>query len=319
MPAERRVTAVSELPARRSVGRAQRTTSRAPNAVCRLRQPSARRCSHSVRARALTVGRVPGIKDNRAAVFASRPQEVEIYERGAWWPGKLLGWRHDAAGTCQVWVRVEFAGVVEDAWVDLSLLRLPEARSERHMPMPVGPPAGAPGRRAARGVSVDTARGEAADRHVDIDDARTQNLSLVHAGVDTPSAGRPLVSSGGRRRAPEPLDEVAGSARPARSARSIESTTSLGPVPGRHRAPADPGRHRAADTGFLTAVPAATGPSFADAALSWEPPPPRSELPPPGPVVRPASGRPGMEVDGLTRPMRLEDSVGSSRFRAGAR
>ena len=57
--------------------------------------------------------------ENRAAVFTSQPQAVEVYQAGAWWSGELLGWRHDANGTCQVWVRVILGGVEETAWMDL--------------------------------------------------------------------------------------------------------------------------------------------------------------------------------------------------------
>ena len=64
--------------------------------------------------------------ENRAAVFTSQPQAVEVYQAGAWWAGELLGWRHDADGWCQVWVRVVLGGVEETAWTDLSTLRLPE-------------------------------------------------------------------------------------------------------------------------------------------------------------------------------------------------
>ena len=70
--------------------------------------------------------RVSGAMENRAAVFTSQPQAVEVYQAGAWWPGELLGWRHDADGSCQVWVRVVLGGVEESAWTDLTRLRLPE-------------------------------------------------------------------------------------------------------------------------------------------------------------------------------------------------
>ena len=69
--------------------------------------------------------------ENRAAVFTSKPQAVEIYQAGAWWSGELLGWRHAADGSCQVWVRVVLDGAEETAWTDLETLRLPE----RHLAM----------------------------------------------------------------------------------------------------------------------------------------------------------------------------------------
>src|SRR4051795_12946872 len=69
--------------------------------------------------------------ENRAAVFTSQPQAVEVYQAGAWWAGELLGWRHDANGSCQVWVRVVLGGVEETAWTDLASLRLPEGHLTR--------------------------------------------------------------------------------------------------------------------------------------------------------------------------------------------
>src|SRR4051794_17820459 len=78
--------------------------------------------------------------DGRAAVFTSQPQDVEVYSAGEWLPGSLLGWRHDAGGTCQVWVRLTVGGVEESAWTGLECLRLPE----RHLavaPAPTEDPA----------------------------------------------------------------------------------------------------------------------------------------------------------------------------------
>src|SRR5215212_7394804 len=72
--------------------------------------------------------RVSGAMENRAAVFTSEPQAVEVYQAGTWWAGELLGWRHDADGSCRVWVRVVLGGVEETAWTDLATLRLPERR-----------------------------------------------------------------------------------------------------------------------------------------------------------------------------------------------
>src|SRR5829696_8733889 len=45
--------------------------------------------------------RVSGAMENRAAVFTSQPQAVEVYQAGAWWAGELLGWRHDTNGSAQ--------------------------------------------------------------------------------------------------------------------------------------------------------------------------------------------------------------------------
>ena len=223
-------------------------------------------------------------------MFTSSPQSVEIFERGAWWPGSMLGWRHDGSGACQAWVRVEFAGVSEDAWVDLALLRLPESPAARHLTLAREP------RGAARSAET-SAPSPSPSPAASGDAAETQHLPLVR-DTSAPPVGRRVPPTGGRRRAPD-----------------TEEAPAVAPAPlGRHRAPAEMGRHRAADTGMLAAVPAgdATG-SIADAADRWAPPPPRSELPPAGPVVRAAVARPGLDPDRLTRPMRLDEGVGSAR------
>ena len=44
----------------------------------------------------------------------------------------------------------------------------------------------------------------------------------------------------------------------------------------------------------------------------WAAPPTRSELPPAGPVVRPQPAR-DLDAERLTRPMRLDEGVGSAR------
>jgi hypothetical protein len=239
-----------------------------------------------------TVVLVSGASPSRAAVFTTSSQSVEIYERGAWWPGSMLGWRHDSGGTCQVWVRVEFAGVVEDAWVDLTLLRLPQPAADRHHALarePKGASSG--GRRAVRSQPVDPGS----------EVTQTQHLPLVREGAASTTGSRPP-RAGGRRRAPETAEQSAP-AGPTPAHRS--------PSLGRHRAPAPAaaGRHRAADTGVLAAVPAGPVPSVDH----WAPPPPRTELPPAGPVVLPESARPQPDGDLLTRPMRLEEGVGSAR------
>ncbi|MGY1714372.1 hypothetical protein ACI78R_07930 [Geodermatophilus sp. SYSU D01106] len=98
--------------------------------------------------------------NSRAAVSFGSPQDVEVLVEGAWVPGAMLGWRHDATGACEAWVRLraDVPGVVEGAgtWVGLVDVRLPE----RHLalaPAPAPEPvldqgSGAPvgGRRASR-------------------------------------------------------------------------------------------------------------------------------------------------------------------------
>ncbi len=66
---------------------------------------------------------IPG----RRAVFTQQSQNVEVCVEGVWWPGSLLGWRHDGGGACEVWVRVSIAGTDREVWTDLGEVRLPEA------------------------------------------------------------------------------------------------------------------------------------------------------------------------------------------------
>ncbi|NEK57313.1 hypothetical protein GCU56_05425 [Geodermatophilus sabuli] len=57
--------------------------------------------------------------------FAGPPQAVEVFHAGRWFPGELLGWRHDEAGCCRVRVRCVVGGLRHTAWTDLAQLRLP--------------------------------------------------------------------------------------------------------------------------------------------------------------------------------------------------
>jgi hypothetical protein len=64
--------------------------------------------------------------DVATSEFAGEPQPVEIYHRGIWYTGELLGWRHDSDGRCLARVRCVVDGLRHKAWKDLSDLRLPE-------------------------------------------------------------------------------------------------------------------------------------------------------------------------------------------------
>jgi hypothetical protein len=259
--------------------------------------------------------------ESRAAVFTTRPQDVEVYQAGAWWPGSLLGWRHDSTGDCQVWVRVVIGGVEETAWTDLSTLRLPERSAES--PLALAPSLSATEQlKVVAGRTPVPAAGDAGS---------ARSLPPVPDGAS--AAAAPAQRAGGRRRAPEPS--------------TAEFTLPEAPVgvasPGRHRAsgghgPVVPGRHRAADTGMwpavtddatgrlagpvdggelvASAVPAGGGRRRADraAAAAGVPAGPWSGRPP---VVDAPAGRRSAhrdaEPDLLTRPMRLDDLAGQSR------
>lgn len=247
--------------------------------------------------------------ESRAAVFTSSPQAVEVYQAGAWWSGELLGWRHDASGACEVWVRVVVGGAEESAWLDLAELRLPE----RHLSVAPDRPAADP--RAQQELPTGQALSALRGRAVPTDPAATAALPMIRDVAATGSA-RPTAPSRsvGRRRAPQEADvhRVAAAAVPVPS--------------GRHRAPADEGRHRAADTGLAGRADDFRAPVELHAVPeSGRPARPASGAGRSAPMVRASraeesSGRPEVcggradaEPDLLTRPMRLSDHVPHSR------
>lgn len=187
-----------------------------------------------------TVVRVSGARENRAAVFASEPQEVEVQRDGAWWPGALLGWRHEADGSCRVSVRLAVTGAQSACWVDLWDVRLPQGAR------PADPvPTAAQSRLA--GASAEEVAG---------DRGATRSLAAVvgHSRAESPLDGgtqRP----GGRRRAPEEEGWATAVSWDGGDAHGVRP-----PLPGRHRAPAvggvGAGRHRATDTGVWPALAA---------------------------------------------------------------
>jgi hypothetical protein len=265
--------------------------------------------------------------ENRAAVFTSQPQAVEVYQAGAWWAGELLGWRHDANGSCQVWVRVVLGGVEETAWTELASLRLPE----RHLAVAAQP--AAPYAPATQEMSVARHPSGRRARPVDPDSAATAGLPMVRdlSVVPGPSSasssgGRrrapdtgELPAAGGRRRAPEEPATVASAGRRRAPEQAVPAIAGSAAPLGRHRAPADPGRHRTADTGLFAAVPDAAAPVATET---------RAGSVPAAPAAPPVRGRrldesarsstgwtapKGMDADLLTRPMRLSDHAPHAR------
>ena len=65
--------------------------------------------------------------DVATSAFAGEPQPVEIYHRGIWYSGELLGWRHESDGRCLARVACRIGKLRHKAWKDLADLRLPEA------------------------------------------------------------------------------------------------------------------------------------------------------------------------------------------------
>lgn len=71
------------------------------------------------------------------SAFAGEPQPVEVFFRGVWYTGELLGWRHDEQGRCLARVRCRVNGLRHSAWVDLADLRLPGTPATDDEPAPV--------------------------------------------------------------------------------------------------------------------------------------------------------------------------------------
>ncbi|SEO92374.1 hypothetical protein SAMN05660991_02417 [Trujillonella endophytica] len=57
--------------------------------------------------------------------WLGRPKPVEVHHRDRWHIGALLGWRHDADGTCRLRVTALVDGYKRTAWVELDTVRLP--------------------------------------------------------------------------------------------------------------------------------------------------------------------------------------------------
>ncbi|RBY80629.1 hypothetical protein DQ238_08650 [Geodermatophilus sp. TF02-6] len=197
---------------------------------------------------------------------------------GAWWPGSILGWRHDGQGVCEVWVRVAVAGVEREVWTDLADLRLPARARPASAAEPVAaePVAGSEptaGGSAAPAVSLSEAA------------ARERLVAGVLAAPQLPAAAAPSSSASWRRRR-HGGDVTA-------ELPAVRADTPAG----RHRAPAGTGRHRAADDPPPSEPTPAPGPA----------PTPGSA---PAPMCADATvlmARP--EVDHLTRPLRLGDRL----------
>jgi hypothetical protein len=101
------------------------------------------------------------------SAFAGEPQPVEVYHRGIWYLGELLGWRHESDGRCLARVRCVVDGLRHSAWKDLADLRLPE---------PVG----------AEFQPVDEPQSDETRPHVFLADLRTRPRPPAHAVVPPP-------------------------------------------------------------------------------------------------------------------------------------
>jgi hypothetical protein len=122
------------------------------------------------------------------SAFAGEPQPVEVYHRGIWYLGELLGWRHEGDGRCLARVRCVVDGLRHSAWKDLADLRLPE-------PIAAEP-------------ETDDDGSDATRPHVLLADLRTRPRPPAHAVVPPPRWTPPAAPA-------EPPAPVAGEPRPA--------------------------------------------------------------------------------------------------------
>jgi len=68
------------------------------------------------------------VTTDRAIVFMSEPQDVEVYRGGDWVLGSMVGWRHEDDSSCWAMVRLTEGRTEKTAWADLEHVRLPEER-----------------------------------------------------------------------------------------------------------------------------------------------------------------------------------------------
>ena len=168
-------------------------------------------------------------------------------------PGELLGWRHDADGSCQVWVRVVLGGVEETAWTDLATLRLPERHLSSRRPRPV-----AAGRRRRRPTRPGPGRcggpvPAPADPSATVqpaDDPRALVAQDHPARRPAPRAGDRRHRARGVRAGPSPVEPVTSTSR--RRRRTVRAAaTAPRRIPGRR----PHGRHRPVPRSFPATTP----------------------------------------------------------------
>lgn len=139
--------------------------------------------------------------ENRAAVFSNQSQDVEVYQDGVWWPGSLLGWRHDTHGSCQVWVRIRIGGSESTVWTELDALRLPDAAPQRAVE-PAAAPSWAERASVVPEVSVTRELQKVDDRGAAGDVPSWRRAAARTEQVATPGRHRaPAPAGAGRHRA----------------------------------------------------------------------------------------------------------------------
>jgi hypothetical protein len=120
--------------------------------------------------------------DVATSAFAGEPQPVEIYHRGIWYFGHLLGWRHDSDGRCLARVSCVVGKLKHKAWKDLADLRLSEPSADPAVALPAARP-------AARRPEDRPEPDDATRPHVLLADLRVRPRPPAHA--ITPPPPRP--------------------------------------------------------------------------------------------------------------------------------
>jgi hypothetical protein len=116
----------------------------------------------------------------RTSAFAGEPQPVEVFHRGVWYRGELLGWRHEDDGRCRARVRCVVDGLRHSAWMDLADLRLPAPAAPKTSPAPDAP---------VRTTALPPVPQPAAGRHAAVDEETQPHVLLaVRPGRPRPPA-----------------------------------------------------------------------------------------------------------------------------------
>jgi len=153
--------------------------------------------------------------DVATSAFAGEPQPVEIYHRGIWYSGHLLGWRHDTDGRCLARVSCVVGKLKHKAWKDLAELRLPESSADPTTALPLVGPAG------RRTDDLPDPEDDATRPHVLLADLRARPRTPTHA--KTPPPARPRTRTEGA--SAEGVDDRRASARPSFAAEPCWTVT----------------------------------------------------------------------------------------------
>jgi hypothetical protein len=80
------------------------------------------------------------VSEQQMTALVGEPLAVEFCHGRAWHRAVLLGWRHEADGTCQVRVQFVVGGLRRTSWMQLTDVRLPESAPTTWAPPPSSEP-----------------------------------------------------------------------------------------------------------------------------------------------------------------------------------